>query len=444
MSSIVREVLLILFLVLLNGVFAMSEIAVVSARKARLQERAERGSRQARRALRLAEEPNRFLATVQVGITLIGILAGAFGGATLAEHATAWVATSRTLAPYAEAIGLGVVVLGITYLSLVLGELVPKRIGLNAPERIAALVAGPMNALSVVGRPLVTLLTWSTEVVMRLLPTRRGEEPPVTEAEIAVLLEQGTEAGVFQEEEQALVERVFWLADQRVVTVMTPRVRVAWLDVDDPPERVREQVLAWPYSRFPVCEGSLDRVVGVLEVRDLWAAGPGSEANLRALLREALFVPESTTALALLERFREGAPPVAVVVDEYGGMEGVVTLHDLLEALVGDLRVPGAAAEPSVVRREDGSYLVDGAILMDELRDVLGLEERRGEERGEYRTLGGLVFSALGRVPRSGDHFVSGGFRFEVVDMDRNRIDKVLVARVPRPPHGGGEGDEDD
>lgn len=441
MGSVWVEVLLIVLLLVLNGVFAMSEIAVVSARKARLQQRADEGSAGARRALELAEEPGRFLATVQVGITLVGILAGAFGGATVAETLAAALRGIPAVARYADALALGLVVLAITYLSLIVGELVPKRIGLNAPERIASAVAGPMRALSTVAAPLVTLLTWSTEGIVRLLRIRKPDEPPVTEAEIAVLLEQGTEAGVFEEEEQALVERVFWLADQRVKTVMTPRVRVVWLDVTDPPEVHRETMLRHPYYQFPVCAGSLDRVLGIVHVRDVWAAAAeGRSADLRAVLRAPLFVPETTQALRMLHEFRETGVEVALVVDEYGGTEGLVTLHDLMEEIVGDIRFEGAPPEPGVVRRDDGSLLVDGAILMDELRDQLNLEERREEERGDYRTLGGFVYSILGRVPSAGDRFDTESFTLEVVDMDRNRVDKVLVTPRKTRDREGGEG----
>jgi putative hemolysin len=442
MSPILFEIILIVLLLVLNGVFAMSEIAVVSARKARLQQKADEGSAGARRALELAEEPGRFLATVQIGITLVGILAGAFGGATVAEKLAEWLVASGVARRYADALGLGLVVLGITYLSLIIGELVPKRIGLNAPERIASVIAGPMRALSVAASPLVTLLTWSTEAVVRLFRLRKSDEPPVTEAEIAVLLEQGTEAGVFHEEEQELVERVFWLADQRVGAVMTPRVHVVWLDVDDPPAAHLETMLKHPFYQFPVCEGSLDGVLGIVTVRDLWAAqAEGRPTGLRSLLREPLYVPETTRALQLLQDFRARGVEVALVVDEYGGTEGLVTLHDLVEEIVGDLRLEGSPPEPAAVRRDDGSLLVDGSISMDDLREVLELDERRGEERADYRTLGGFGYTRLGRVPRAGDRFDTDAFTVEVVDMDRNRVDKVLV--TPRKSRRDEEAEEE-
>ncbi|HEX8691319.1 MAG TPA: hemolysin family protein [Longimicrobium sp.] len=428
MSDVVLQVLLVLFLLLLNGVFAMSEIAVVSARKSRLRHRADEGSAGARRALALAEDPSRFLATVQVGITLVGILAGAYGGAKLSEPLAGAIARTPALAEYAEAIALAAVVLAITYFSLVLGELVPKRIGLNNPEKIAELVAPPMSLLSRLGRPLVALLTVSTDVVLSVLRIRRPEEPPVTEAEVSGLIEQGTEAGVFSAEERELVERVFWLADQRVSTVMTPRVDVVWLDVADPPEVHRRIMLEAAHQHFPLCDGSLDDVLGIVSVRDLWAAGlQERDTSLRAVAREPLFVPGTVRALRVLERMRQGGHEVALVVDEYGGTDGLVTLKDLVEEIVGDIHLEGAHADPEVVRRDDGSLLVDGGVLMDELRDLLELEERRGEDRHEYHTVGGFVATQLGRVPSAGDHFETDEMRVEVMDMDGNRVDKVLV-----------------
>lgn len=426
------EVLIVLLLVVANGVFSMSEIAVVSARKARLQQRAEKGDAAARRALGLAESPDRFLATVQVGITLIGTLAGAFGGAAIAEPVAASLARNPALAPYANAIAITVVVLGITYLSLVIGELVPKQIGLNHPERIAALMAGPMGVLSRVAAPLVWVLTTSTGLVLRALRLKKNDEPPVTEAEIAVLLEQGTQAGVFEEEEQELVERVFWLGDQRVVALMTPRHRVAWLDVTDAPDETRACMVRQPMSRYLVCEGELDQVLGMVEAKDLWAAElAGSRVDdLRPLLRQPHFVPESTRALRVLELFRESAVHMAVVVNEYGGVEGVVTLNDVLAEIAGEMAATGASGGPAIVRREDGSLLVDASLPVEEFREAVDLPERRDLHR-EYRTVGGYVFTTLGRVPAPGDHFTSEGWRIEVVDMDGNRVDKVLVQRLP-------------
>ena len=431
MSRIAAEVLLILGLVVLNGVFAMSEIAVVSSRRARLQQRADTGDAGARRALAVAEEPTRFLSTVQIGITLIGILAGAYGGATIAEQLAERLRVYPALAEHSEGIALGLVVLAITYLSLVIGELVPKRIGLNHPERIAGLVAGPMHALSVAASPAVKVLGVSTELLLRLLRVRKSDEPAVTEGEIAVMLEQATRAGVFYEEEQELVERVFWLADQRVDAVMTPRHRIVWLNFEDPAEENWKRMVEHRFTRYLLCEGELDAVLGMVDVKDLWAARlADDQVILTKHVRVPMFIPNSTRALHLLERFRETGVHLAVVVDEYGGVEGLVTLHDLLQEIAGDLSATGAGAAP-VVRREDGSFLVDASLSIEEFREALGLDERRGDPR-EYRTVGGLVFSVLGHVPAPGEHFDAEGWRIEVVDMDGNRVDKVLASPAGR------------
>lgn len=432
-TSLGAEILLILALILVNGIFAMSEIAVVSSRKSRLQQRAEAGDAGARRALELAEHPTRFLSTVQIGITLVGVFAGAYGGASIAAQLDAYLEQYAPIARYSEEISLGLVVAAITYLSLVVGELVPKRLALNDPERVAAVVAGPMHQISRVATPLVKLLTVSTEFLLRLLHARRSEDPPVTEEEVAALIEAGAEAGVFEEEEHELVERVFWLADQRVGTLMTPRHRIAWLDVSAPPEKQREELIRHRYSHYLVCEDDVDHVLGMVRVKDLIAdLLEGRELDLRAALRKPLFVPESLRALRLLEMFRESGIHLAIVIDEYGGVDGLLTLNDVLTELAGDV---AAGGEPRVVQRDDGSWLVDASLTMDEFWELIGLEDKRVEVRREYNTVAGLVVTTLGRIPRSGNSFYAYGLRFEVVDMDGHRVDKVLVAA------DGGAGD---
>jgi len=426
------EILIILLLVVANGVFAMSEIAVVSSRKGRLQHLADEGHRGAGRALELAEAPDRFFATVQVGITLVGILTGAFGGATIAATLAEALGRVPALARYADALALAAVVLGITYLSLIVGELVPKRIAMQHPERIAARVAGPMAALARLASPAVWVLSASTSVVLRVLRLPRPQEPPVTEAEIKVLLEQGAEAGVFEPGESEMVTRVFRLGDQRVSALMTPRHRAVWLDADAPLEEARAAMAAHRFTRYLLCEGDLDSVAGMVDVRDLWVAEVTGEPvrDLRAVARQPLVVPDSLRAMQLLERFRESGMHMALVVDEYGGVAGLATLNDVLSEVAGEL-APAGPEHPAVVRRDDGSFLLDGALAMDELRELLGLEERRGGAR-EYRSLSGWIFTELGRVPAEGDHFEAEGHRIEVVDMDGNRIDKVLVQRLAR------------
>lgn len=420
------QVLIILLLILANGVFAMAEIAVVSSRKTRLRARADGGDGRARRALELAEHPNRFLSTVQIGITLIGIFAGAYGGATLAGPLAEALATGfPSVARYSSQIALAVVVATITYLSLVLGELVPKRIGLANPEGIAGRIARPMHALSVVAYPLVRVLSASTNGLLRLLRVRKRSDPPVTEAEIAAQLEAGTRAGVFEEAEQDMVVRVFRLADQRARTLLTPRHRIAWLDINDPMDVSRETIVRHEHTRFPVCDGDLDNVLGMVHVSDLLTRVlAGEPLDLGRALRKPLYVPPSVRALRLLELFRESGVHMAVVVDEHGGTDGLITLNDVLEEISGELDV---SEEERVVRRDDGSWLIDAGLSMDELRDALGREPSpEWSDRG-YRTLGGFLVHRLGHIPTSGESVAALGYRFEVVDMDGNRVDKVLV-----------------
>ena len=421
------QIVLIVLLTLLNGVLAMSEIALVAARKVRLRQRAEAGDRGAQAALELASAPGRFLSTVQIGITLVGILAGAFGGATLAEELGAWIARFPLLAPYSGAIGIGVVVIAITYLSLILGELVPKQLGLNAPETIAAVLARPLKILSRVSSPAVSLLDGSTRLIVRLLGIRPSDEPPVTEEELKSLMRQGTQAGVFEAGEQEIVARVLRLGERRIGELVTPRSAMVALDVNDPPEVSWAKVADSPYFYFPVFEDVPDRVLGLVSVKDLWRrAAAGETPDLRSLLMQPLYLPEGVSALRALERLRETGSHLALVMDEYGGIEGLVTLHDVLRAIVGELPTP-EQDEPMAVRREDGSWLLDGMLSVSELPEILGLDAAGAEELEEFQTLGGFVMARMGSVPQAGDHFDWAGRRFEVVDMDGRRVDKVLV-----------------
>jgi len=437
MDSLVIEILFVLLLVITNGLFAMSEIAVLSARKVRLQQRAAAGDRGAGVALELASTPNRFLSTIQIGITLIGILAGAFGGATIAEELAAELSRVRGLAPYSEAIGVTVVVAGTTYLSLVVGELTPKRIALNNAERIASAVAPAMRTLSRLMAPAVRLLSLSTEALLSILGARSSVETPVTEEEVRLMIEQGTRVGVFMPAEQRMMKQVLRLDDLTVDALMIPRPEVIWLDLDDTPGEILRKVGASSHSQFPVARGDLDHVVGLVYAKDLLAqALSGRPLDLQAALQPAPFVPESVLALEVLERFREARAQVVLVIDEYGGFQGLMTLNDILEAIVGDFPLPHEEAELEVVQREDGSWLMDGRLLVDEVKEVLQLEELPFEGEGHYQTLGGLMMAYLGHIPSAGDHFEWGGFRFEVVDMDGRRVDKALVAPLDasRPP----------
>ncbi|BBD58943.1 putative hemolysin [Nostoc sp. HK-01] len=428
MSSITSEILIILVLIIANGIFSMSEMAIVSARKVRLQQLANQGDAKARAALKLAESPNNFLSTVQVGISLIGILTGAFGGATIANRLAVYVKLIPVLAPYSEPVSFGIVVLIITYLSLIIGELVPKRLALNNPERIAAFVAIPMRALAALASPAVHLLSASTELVLRILGITPSEEPQVTEEEIKILIEQGTEAGTFEEAEQDMVERVFRLGDRPVSSFMTPRPDIIWLDLEDTAEENRQKMTENGYSRYPVCQGGLDNVLGIIPVTDLLARSFRNESlDLTVGLRQPVFVPESTRGLKVLELFKQTITHMAIVVDEYGVIQGLVTLNDIMSEIVGDVPAGPGEDEPQAVQREDGSWLLDGMLPVDEFFELFEMEEWESDERGSYQTLGGFVITHLGRIPSAADHFEWEGMRVEVMDMDGNRVDKVLV-----------------
>jgi len=428
MSAVSFEILFIVLLLVANGVFAMSEMAIVSARKARLQRLAEEGDARARAALELANAPDRFLSTIQIGITMVGILAGAFGGATIAEQLGVRVSRVPALAPYGEAIGLAVVVLVITYLSLVIGELVPKRLALNHPERIARLMARPMRWLSRAASPVVSLLSVSTSAILRVLRMKASTEPPVTEEEIKVLIEQGTQAGVFEEAEQEMIESVFKLTDRSVDALMTPRPDIIWLDIDDAPEVLQRKIAESRYSRFPVSQGRIDNLLGVVKAKDLLETCLcGRTIDLRAALKQPLFVPESTSAMQVLEMFKAASTHLALVIDEYGAIEGLVTTNDILEAIVGDIAPQGTQGDEEAVRREDGSWLLDGGLSVDEFKEIFRVGKLPCEDRGAYHTLAGFILFQMGHVPHVADHFEWRGLRFEVMDMDGKRIDKVLV-----------------
>ncbi|MEH2272259.1 MAG: hemolysin family protein [Nostoc sp.] len=431
MSSITFEILIILVLIIANGVFSMSEMAIVSARKVRLQQLANQGDVKAKAALKLAESPNHFLSTVQVGISLIGILTGAFGGATIANRLAIYVKRVPLLAPYSEPVSFGIVVLLITYFSLIVGELVPKRLALNNPERIASIVAIPMQALAAIASPVVFLLSASTDLILRLLGITASTEPQVTEEEIKILIEQGTEAGTFEEAEQDMVERVFRLGDRPVSYLMTPRPDIVWLDLDDTAEENRQKMVDSAYSRYPVCQGGLDNVLGVIPVTDLLARSFRGEAlDLTVGLRQPVFVPESTRGLKVLELFKQTITHMALVVDEYGVIQGLVTLNDIMSEIVGDVPSTDGQDQPQAVQREDGSWLLDGMLPVEEFLELFGMEEWESEERGSYQTLGGFVITHLGRIPAAADYFEWQSMRIEVMDMDGNRVDKVLV--VPK------------
>jgi len=432
MNEIATEILIVLLLILANGIFALSEMAIVSARKTRLQQRAEDGDKGAEAALALSQEPTRFLSTVQVGITLIGILSGAFGGATIAEEIAAALDDVAWLAPYSEAIGVGIVVITITFFSLIIGELVPKRIALNNAERIAARIAAPMSALARIATPVTALLSVSTEAVLRLLGIKPSGEPSVTEEEVKLMIYEGAQVGVFEESEQEIVERVFRLGDRKASSLMTYRTEVIFLDIDDPLEDNLNKIVVSGHSRFPVCKGSPDEILGIVQVKDMFAQERAGQAvDLQAAIQPAVFIPEGMPALELLEHLREKMSHLALIIDEFGGVTGMVTINDVLEAIVGDIpTLEDKAVEPEIVQREDGSYLLDGMLSNEELKDLLELDELPNEDSGSYETLGGMLMTEMGRIPNTGDAVNWNGWRFEVVDMDGYRVDKVLTSRA--------------
>lgn len=427
-AMLMLNLAIILLLILLNGFFAMAEIALVSARPARLQPLADDGSKGAEAALELKGDPSRLLATVQMGITVIAVLSGTFGQATLGEKLQEYLAGYPVLAQYAHAIAMALVVIGISYMSLILGELVPKRVALIYPEGISAALARLMRTIARVGAPIEWLLSTSTDLILRLLPLRR-EPAGVTDEEIAFLLREGVAAGHIPEAETAIVEGALRLGDRRVSAVMTPRTQVEFLDLDDTEEELRRQIRDSSYSRFPVLQGTGHRLAGIVQVKDLYnAALAGQKFDVRAALRPPLYIPDTVTVLHALGMFKTSGEPMALVVDEYGDLEGVTTLTDILEALVGEV-ASGDGDDPRVVKREDGTFLIDGMIGLDELKDVLDITHLPGED-ADFHTLGGYLMGRLNRVPVVADRVAAGGFRFEVVAMDGRRVDRVVVAPV--------------
>jgi putative hemolysin len=429
MDDIGLQIVIVGLLILANGLFAMSEMAVVTARKSRLQESARKGNKSAQVALELAQSPSRFLSAVQIGITLIGILTGVFGGRPIAARLAAYLKTVPWIAPYSDAVALAIVVAAITYFSLVIGEVVPKRLALRHPEGISALVAIPLSIFSKISSPAVHLLSLSSDAVFRLFGKQQTQELPVIEEEIKTLVQQGTDAGVFEESEQDMLEAVFTLGDRSARSCMTPRTQIDWLDLDSSPEENRRQIVESGHSRLPVARQSLDHIAGIVQAKDLLADVLTDKGfNLESRLQDPLFVPGSVSALHVLELFKESGKHIALVVDEYGGIEGLLTHHDILEAIAGEIPFSETDLERRAVQREDGSWLLDGMLPVEEFKEIFNLDALPGENKDAYQTLGGFVFTQFGRVPSVADRFEWSNLRFEVVDMDGKRIDKVLVS----------------
>jgi putative hemolysin len=425
LQAIYWDIFLILGLILLSGLLAMAELAIGSARKSRLRDWSSRGNRGAGVALLLGEDAKGLHRTVQAGMTLLGTLAGVYAGVTVAPRLVGTIKQFAPLAPYRDSIGVAVIVVAITFTSLVIAELVPRRIALLRPERIARMFSQPVRALASVAVPLVGLLSAATDRLLRVLGVRPRPEPAVTQEDISLLLREGTKAGVFEEGEHEMIERVFRFSDRRARALMTPRNDIVWIDQADPPDEVRRKVLSSPHTRFPVCDESLDNVLGIVQVRDWLVQDQNAEPfRIKGRLTMPLFLYEGTRGLKILEMFKTSGSRVAVVLDEYGTVEGLLTLTDILEAIVGDMPVGDVEDEPAAVQRADGSWLLDGRLPLDEYRALFDLPPAA---EGEFHTLAGLVVTQLGHIPHVGETFTSFGLSFEVVDMDGNRVDRILV-----------------
>jgi putative hemolysin len=437
MDSLLLELVIIFFLLLANGALSMAEIAVVSSRKSRLRQLAEQGDAGARRALALADNPNTFLATVQVGITLVGVLAAAFGGASLADRLTGPLASLPWLAPYAEEVAFGAVVLVLTYFTLVIGELVPKRIGLANPEGMARRVAGPMRGLSVLCGPLVVLLSRSTDALLAVLGIKPAKEATVTEEDVRLIVREGLRAGVLHAQEPAMIEGVMSFDRRPVRDLMTPRAKIIWINAHDSHEVIWHRIVVSAHSTFPVYEDRRDNVIGLVTVKAIYAnLAAGVPINVRDLATPALFVPETLPVNLLLEKFKSTGRHVALATNEFGAVTGLISLHDLLEAIVGDLPSPEDRLKPKALRREDGSWLVDGMLEVETfLAQVPDFPLHAPAER-DYETVGGFIIKQLGHVPVEGESFRHHGFDVEIIDMDGLRVDKVLLLPVRAPSTG--------
>lgn len=417
------EIFIILGLILLNGLFSMAEIALVSARKARLEAQANKGDARAKEALKLASHPDSFLSTVQIGITLIGILTGIYSGEKLKSGLISWLEKFESVRDYSNGLATAIIVIIITYFSMVLGELVPKRLGLSRPEAIAKLVAGPMRIVSLITYPFIWLLTKSTMLIVKILNIR-SRDNEVTEEEIKAIIIEGTEQGTIEEAEQEIIERVFHLSDRNITSLMTHRSDIIWFEANDTEDAIRDKILQDPHSHYPICEGNLDNVKGVVSLKDLYINS--DHIAFKEIMRPALFVPENITAYKLLERFKTQHMHSCFIVDEYGSLQGMVTLNDILEAIVGGIPQPDDD-DYEVVEREDGTYLVDAQIPFYNFLDRFEKAEWMSDIEQEFDTLAGFILHQLERIPHTGDKLEWRGFRFEIIDMDAQRIDKVLL-----------------
>lgn len=417
------EIFILLGLILLNGVFSMSEIALVSAKKARLEAQASKGNKKAEEALKLANHPDTFLSTVQIGITLIGILTGIYSGEKLTDDLTAFLNQFEVLRNYSSGLATTIIVISITYFTLVLGELVPKRIGLSRPEYIAKMMAKPMRVLSIITYPFIWLLSKSSFFIMKLF-NMKSNENQVTEEEIKAILIEGTEHGAIEEAEQEIIERIFHLGDRNITSLMTHRSDMIWFDLNDNEEKVREKIIREPHSVYPICDGSIDNIKGMVSIKDLYIIDDFTK--FRDIVQPAMFVPENNSAYQVMEKFKETQKHTCFIVDEYGSLQGMITLNDILEAIVGD--IPQQDFEDyMILAREDGTYLVDAQIPFYDFLSRFGKADWASEEEYDFDTLAGCILHEMERIPLTGEKMIWRGFDIEIMDMDGHRIDKVLV-----------------
>lgn len=422
------EIIVIFLLIVLNGLFAMSEIALVSSKKIRLEDMAKKGSSGAKVALKLLSEPERFLSTVQIGITLTGIIAGAYGGLALSKDLRPHVENLGVLQKFSDDISLVIIISAITYLSLIIGELVPKTIAFNNPEAITVRLSPLMWVLSFIAKPLVWFLSFSTKIFLKLFRIKHTDKPPVTEEELKLMIEQGSKYGVLELKESEMMKGIFRFGDRRAYSVMTNRQDIVWIDINDDIETIRKIIYSNSLSKYPVCNENLDNFIGIFLVKDFLKKYATEEKfDLRDIITQPLILPDNILATKVLEKFRETKTYVSIIVDEYGSVEGLITLHDLIENIFGELPDQSANWQSAIFKREDGSYLIDGSTQIDELKEKFELEFE-GEEH--YTSLGGFFMYSVNKIPQLGDKFVVGNYRFEVVDMDGKRVDKVLVQRV--------------
>lgn len=425
------ELIIILLLIIFNGILAMTEIAIVSARKSKLKQMADKGDNDAKKALELSDNPNRFLSTVQIGITFIGIFAGAFGGKTIARSLSQFLSQIPVVGIYSETIALLIVVSLITYISLVVGELVPKRLALGNPEKIASFMAKYMQTLSSISSPLINLLSISTDWILKLFRIKPSVEAQISEEEVKMLIKEGARVGIFNLAEKDIVERTFRLSDKKANMLMTSRREIKWLDITKGSTLLRKKISQNSFSYFPVCRGSLDKVRGVVRTKEILTNYLTEEKlNLEKFMHKPLFVPESMYALKILELFKKSGIHIALVVNEYGNIEGLLSITDLLEAIVGDIPTIDELQEAEITKRDDRTWFIDGLVSIDEFKEYFHIRKFPEEGSGIFQTIGGFVMHKIGHIPKAGSSFELDGFRYEVVDMDGNRVDKILVKKI--------------